>query len=407
MACKDAPILLQELIDSKAYIDFTQGLDARFITKEVAEVISQIKIKTVHFAFDFMKNEKAIIKGLRTFRPYYTGSNRNMKCYVLTNYDTTEYEDWYRVCAIRDAGYYPYIMIYEKGTHSQFLTDLARWCNSLMLCNSVPFEDYVPRRDGKSCKELYPQILKYKETYIMATKKETVATEGMNVYQKLAAVRNEILHIDVKKSGVNLHAEFTYFELEDIIPIAEPIFHKYGLIYLTTFENGNGYGKVVDMDNPSEVITFTAPMVFIAEPAKFRMNETQGLGAVITYMRRYLYFLALDLIEHDKIDDKNVKETPSDDEEEVELPPKRTMPATVEERAEIKEELTAPDGQADALQIEALTAALKALLEKDAEQEDFVQQVAIKTNGLTEITKSQCEELINGIQEMLTKYTEV
>lgn len=241
----------------------------------------------------------------------------------------------------------------------------------------------------------------------MATKKETVATEGMNVYQKLAAVRNEILHIDVKKSGVNLHAEFTYFELEDIIPIAEPIFHKYGLIYLTTFENGNGYGKVVDMDNPSEVIIFTAPMVFIAEPAKFRMNETQGLGAVITYMRRYLYFLALDLIEHDKIDDKNVKETSSNDEEEVELPPKRTMPATVEERAEIKEELTAPDGQADALQIEALTAALKALLEKDAEQEDFVQQVAIKTNGLTEITKSQCEELINGIQEMLTKYTEV
>lgn len=241
----------------------------------------------------------------------------------------------------------------------------------------------------------------------MATKKETVATEGMNVYQKLAAVRNEILHIDVKKSGVNLHAEFTYFELEDIIPIAEPIFHKYGLIYLTTFENGNGYGKVVDMDNPSEVIIFTAPMVFIAEPAKFRMNETQGLGAVITYMRRYLYFLALDLIEHDKIDDKNIKETHSDDEEEVELPPKRTMPATVEERAEIKEELTAPDGQADALQIEALTAALKALLDKDAEREDFVQQVAIKTNGLTEITKSQCEELINGIQEMLTKYTEV
>ena len=64
LACRNRETLLNELIESGASVDFTQGIDARFITDDIAKLINQVKIKTIHFAFDFMKNEKAIIRGL-------------------------------------------------------------------------------------------------------------------------------------------------------------------------------------------------------------------------------------------------------------------------------------------------------------------------------------------------------
>lgn len=159
LACPDKKELLQQLIESKAQIDFTQGLDARLITDEIAELICQCKIDVVHFAFDFMKNEKAIIRGLETFKKHFKKSDRALKVYVLVNYNTTHQEDWYRVKSIKELGYQPYVMIYQKGTHDRFLTDLARWCNSSFLFRSTTFEDYTPRKDGRTCGELYKNIL--------------------------------------------------------------------------------------------------------------------------------------------------------------------------------------------------------------------------------------------------------
>ncbi len=159
LACAEREKLLQELIDCKARVDFTQGLDARFITDDIAKLINRVQIKTIHFAFDFMKNEKAIIRGLKCFKRHYMGDFRSLKCYVLTNYDSTLEEDWYRVRVLSELGYTPYVMIYQKGTHPRFLTDLARWSNSMFLKRSTSFEDYIPRADGKTCRELYPEIL--------------------------------------------------------------------------------------------------------------------------------------------------------------------------------------------------------------------------------------------------------
>lgn len=160
LACPDKKELLQQLIDSKAKIDFTQGLDARFINDEIAKLICKCKIDIVHFAFDLMENEKAIRQGLECFKEHYKGSDRALKVYVITNYNTTHQEDWYRVKCISELGYHPYVMIYQKGTHDRFLTDLQRYCNSPFLFRSTSFEDYVPRSNGKSCKELYSSILR-------------------------------------------------------------------------------------------------------------------------------------------------------------------------------------------------------------------------------------------------------
>lgn len=160
LACKERENLFQQLINSNAYIDYTQGLDARLIDDDIANLICKTKIRMVHFAFDLMKNEEGILKGLKIFAKYFQKDERAKRVYILTNYNTTLQEDWYRVKKVTELGYTPYIMIYQKGTQPQFLTDLARWSNCMYLQRSIDFEDYIPRKDGKLIKDLYKTILK-------------------------------------------------------------------------------------------------------------------------------------------------------------------------------------------------------------------------------------------------------
>lgn len=158
LACKDRKELLQQLIDSGAKVDFTQGLDARFITKEIAEMLKQIKTKMWHFAFDFMKNETAIMNGLTTFVDVLGRENIKRKCYVyvLTNYNTTFEEDYRRIKLIQSLGIDPDVRIYRKSTAPQITKDLQRWCNNRYIYRSQPdFMKYIPRKGGKTIKELY------------------------------------------------------------------------------------------------------------------------------------------------------------------------------------------------------------------------------------------------------------
>ena len=154
LACKDRMELLRQLADSGAWVDFTQGLDARFFTIEVAQALNFIKKKVVHFAFDFMKNEKAIVRGLNIYRDYCKPNDRD-SVYILTNFDTTIKEDLYRVEKVQEAGLFPDIRIYRKDTAPRILRDLQRWCNNRILYRSTSFMDYVPRKDGKTIRELY------------------------------------------------------------------------------------------------------------------------------------------------------------------------------------------------------------------------------------------------------------
>lgn len=243
----------------------------------------------------------------------------------------------------------------------------------------------------------------------MATKKTTteetpaVDTTGMNVWAKLLAVRSEFYATGAKKTGKNLHAEFMYFELEDIVPVAEPLFAKYGLLLVPTFNDGNATAHVVNIDKPEESIDFIIPLIFIAEPGKFRMNEVQGVGAVVTYYRRYLYMVVLDLVESDGFDSQDGRKNLPDD-EETPAPKKSTKPVSADERKAIKEELTSEDGAADEKEVAELKTHLKKLMECDPDQEDFVQSVALKTESFKKITKSQCAALIEGVKEMIAAY---
>ena len=114
--------------------------------------------------------------------------------------------------------------------------------------------------------------------------------------------------------------------------------------------------------------------------------------------------VVLDLVESDGIDNQKPKADGDAPAPAPAAPKKSGKPVTAAERETIKGELTDAEGNADELQIQALKAALKALMELDPDQENFVQEVAVKTESFTNITKANCEALINGVKEMIAAY---
>lgn len=233
----------------------------------------------------------------------------------------------------------------------------------------------------------------------MATtaKKETVT---LNVYQKLLKAREMFLQADVQKTGKNMHLSFKYFELDDIVPTATRIFSEVGLIPIVNFTSDVATMKIVNIDNPDEeYIPFVAPFnqiaPIISNAGKQATNEMQALGSSITYMRRYLYMIALDICESDSIDSDIGKPTPAP------VSALKAPPATPEQRQEVKQELTAPQDNATPLQIKGLKAVLKKLKDADPTKEEMIAQIAVQTEGFTSISKSDCETLIQKITAML------
>lgn len=157
LGCREHMELLQQLVDSKAKVDFTQGLDARFVTEENLELIKKIDIQMLHFAFDFMRFEKQVVKGLALAKKKLKINDRKAIVYMLTNYDTTFEEDLYRVRKIIELGFQPDVRIYRKSTlpEMHFLKDLQRWTNNKVIYRSCDFMDYVPRADGKTIRQIY------------------------------------------------------------------------------------------------------------------------------------------------------------------------------------------------------------------------------------------------------------
>lgn len=232
----------------------------------------------------------------------------------------------------------------------------------------------------------------------MATTAKETKTANLNVYQKLLAARAKFLESDVQKTGKNMHLSFKYFELDDIVPTATRIFSEVGLIPIVNFTSDVATMTVVNTDNPEEVIPFVAPFNQIApivsNAGKQATNEMQALGSSITYMRRYLYMIALDICESDSFD-ANVGKP-------VTAPHSApTPPATPEQRQEVKQELTAPEDNATALQIKGLKNVLKKLKDADPSKEEMIAQIAVQTQGFTVISKSDCETLITRITAML------
>lgn len=233
----------------------------------------------------------------------------------------------------------------------------------------------------------------------MATTTKT--TKTANVYQRLLMARSKFLDANVEKSGKNMHLSFKYFELEDIVPTAIRIFNEVGLISVVNFTPDVATMEIINTENPDESVSFVSPFnqiqpIISNNTGGKATNEMQALGSSITYMRRYLYMIALDICESDSIDANLGKgETASAPAAE------KKAPATPEQRQEVKENLTAPADNASALQIKGLKAVLKKLKDADPSKEELIANIAVQTKGFTEISKSDCETLIQKITAML------
>lgn len=154
LACPDHMNLLQQLKESGSQVNFNQGLDARFLTPANIEAINAIRLKDIHFAWDYMRESKAVLKGLQLYRDRASRKVHGAwgTVYVLTNHGTTMDENLYRIYTLRDLGFDPYVMVFDRPNAPQEIRHLQRWCNNRLIFKSVPdFHDYSPK--GEKLKE--------------------------------------------------------------------------------------------------------------------------------------------------------------------------------------------------------------------------------------------------------------
>lgn len=144
-ACKDWRELSVQLIKSGAWVDFSQGLDARIMTQEKISALKSMKIKRVHFAWDRYRDKDKILSKFLIIKKTTGWGYQKLNVFVLCNFDTTIEQDLERVYTLRDMGFNPYVMLYEKEKlpRGSVYKKLQRWCNNRMIFRSVKsFKEY-------------------------------------------------------------------------------------------------------------------------------------------------------------------------------------------------------------------------------------------------------------------------
>lgn len=232
------------------------------------------------------------------------------------------------------------------------------------------------------------QIKNKKEKKIMAT----TPTKTLNVFQKLLKARTLFLNSNTQKSGKNMHLAFKYFELDDIVPIATKIFDEVGLISIVSFTAECATLTIIDTDNPEHFIPFNTPLIHLTENKG--TNAVQAFGSTVTYYRRYLYMIALDICEPDEID-AGIKGSTTPETTTTTVKP-TTVTLTPAEKP-----LTNADGNASDIQIKQLKEVLKKLKDADPSKEELIAKIAVETKAFTVISKADCEALTVKIGEML------
>lgn len=244
-------------------------------------------------------------------------------------------------------------------------------------------------------KTFYIEMAKKRVDDFLGIKQEKRRTKEMaatakNIYERLMNVREAFAKIGIEKNGKNMQLTSKFFTLDDIVNNSRELFHKNRILPIDEFTKEEATLILIDLDNLEERITFTIPMrEYMGNAA---VTPVQAMGATVTYYRRYLYSLALDLAEKDELEEGF---------DHTSLNAGKKTPATPEQREEVKKELTAPDDKATALQIEGLKKVLKKLRDVDPTKKSFIEQIALQTEGFTIINKSDCETLITRVTSML------
>jgi hypothetical protein len=128
----------------------------------------------------------------------------------------------------------------------------------------------------------------------------------MSAHKKLMQARVMLQSREMKKSGHNKFAGYHYFELGDFLPHIQSIFADIGLCGVISFASDVATLTIIDADDASQ-LTLTCPM---SSASLKGCHEVQNLGAVMTYIRRYLWTTALEIVEHDMLDATTGQDAP-------------------------------------------------------------------------------------------------
>lgn len=171
LACREWESILGQLVDSKAWVNFNQGVDIQLLTKEKAQYLKSIKVSHVHFAWDNYEDKKIVIPAFETLINETNWGRSKVSAYVLVNFNTTIEQDLERIYFLRSLNIQPYPMIYNKGEfftkngklkskkelkrfskeqieHAKVCQKIQRWCNPYVFWSCPKFEDYNVGKNG-------------------------------------------------------------------------------------------------------------------------------------------------------------------------------------------------------------------------------------------------------------------
>lgn len=194
----------------------------------------------------------------------------------------------------------------------------------------------------------------------------------MNVFKKLQTCRAELKKLPIKESGNNKFAGYQYMELGDFLPHIVDLCQEHGLCPVISFGDIATL-IIVNSDKPEEQIIFESPM----STAELKgCHAIQNLGAVETYLRRYLYVTAFDIVEHDALDSTHGKE-----------PEKKQQPA--------KPEATGSTGGGEVISEAQSKMVYAKCNNKGIDLKDLVTEFGVKSTK--ELLKSQLNDVLKWI----------
>jgi hypothetical protein len=126
----------------------------------------------------------------------------------------------------------------------------------------------------------------------------------MNALKKLQKARFELTQKTLKKSGKNTFSKYSYFELADFLPTVHQMFNESGLCAVFTIDAEKAGLTIFDTDGDTSVL-FETPTIMASNP---KGQAIQDLGSTHTYLRRYLWIMALELVESDQVDSGEQKD---------------------------------------------------------------------------------------------------
>lgn len=188
LASPDRIDLLGQLIESNSWVDFTQGLDIRFMNDQIAGMINQIKVKMIHFAWD--NYEFDTYNKLKEYRKAFKYSYRKLGVYVLTNFNTTLEQDLERIYKLKELDYDPFVMVYDKHKAPLKIKQMQRWVNNKIIFHSGTaerFGEYLQKvaRGGNQMSSLCRDCKRtYQPDYYCPWYKERKMPEGAVWFMK-------------------------------------------------------------------------------------------------------------------------------------------------------------------------------------------------------------------------------